>query len=293
MELLKDMGLFVEVVKVRNFRRAAETLDMPSSTLSRRIALLEKAVGLRLLHRTTRKVELTEAGQLYYERCKRIVDEARLAHEQLGQLLAQPTGVLRVSTAVDFATFFLAPLIPEFAARYPGIGFDFDLTPRKVDLVAEPFDIAIRMGEQPASNLIARLLARVPQALYAAPDYLERAGSPKRPTDLAKHECLRFLGARADEWTLHRRAEVQHIEVQGRFRINSVGMVHQLARQGLGIAVLADALTAEDVANGRLQRVLPAWRSGDVPVYAMTETRLLPAKAQRFIEFLQERLRQR
>ncbi|MGO4701414.1 LysR family transcriptional regulator [Dyella sp. 2RAB6] len=292
MELLKDMGLFVEVVRARNFRRAAETLDMPSSTLSRRISLLEKAIGLRLLHRTTRKVELTEAGQLYYERCKRIVDEARLAHEQLGDMLMQPSGVLRISSSVDFATFVLAPLLPEFAARYPGIGFDFDLTPRKVDLVAEPFDIAIRMGEQPASNLVARLLARVPQALFAAPDYLQRAGTPRRPVDLAKHECLRFLGGRADEWTLHRREEVQRIDVQGRIRVNSVGMVHRLARQGLGIAVLSDALVVEDVANGSLRRVLPAWRSVVVPVYAMTETRLLPAKVQRFIEFLKERLGQ-
>jgi hypothetical protein len=120
-ELLNDMALFVEVAKAKGFRGAAEVLGMPNSTLSRRISALEKAIGLRLLHRTTRKVELTEAGQIYFERCKRIVDEARLAHEQLGEMLAQPTGVLRVSLPVDFAITYLAPLIAEFADLYPGI----------------------------------------------------------------------------------------------------------------------------------------------------------------------------
>src|ERR1700758_4839732 len=116
MEFLNDMALFVEVVKAKSFRRAAEATGVPNSTLSRRISALEKAIGLRLLHRTTRRVELTEAGQLYFDSCKRIVDEASLAHEQLGGMLAQPSGLLRASLPVDFATIYMAPLITEFAA---------------------------------------------------------------------------------------------------------------------------------------------------------------------------------
>ncbi|GAB3374485.1 hypothetical protein GCM10027431_27080 [Lysobacter rhizosphaerae] len=172
MELLNDMALFVEVVKARGFRAAADALGIPNSTLSRRINALEKAIGLRLLHRTTRKIELTEAGQIYFERSKRIVDEARLAHEQLGEMLAQPSGVLRASLPVDFAVTYLAPLIAEFAALYPGITFDFDLTPRRVDLVSEPFDVAIRMGESEDSQLIARVLASLTPNLYASPGSL-------------------------------------------------------------------------------------------------------------------------
>src|SRR5689334_7442969 len=191
-DYLNDMALFVEVVKANGFRHAAEAVGIPNSTLSRRISALEKAIGLRLLHRTTRKIELTEAGQIYFERCKRIVDEARLAHEQLGELLAQPSGVLRVSLPVDFANIYLAPLIADFAGRYPGISFDFDLTPRLVDLVSEPFDVAIRMGKPPDSNLIARQLANLPCYLYASPRYLERSGEPGHPTDLTQHECLGF-----------------------------------------------------------------------------------------------------
>lgn len=290
MELLNDMALFVEVVKARGFRNAAEAVGMPNSTVSRRIGALEKAIGLRLLHRTTRKIELTEAGQIYFERCKRIVDEARLAHEQLGELLAQPSGVLRASLPVDFANIYLAPLIAEFARRYPGIRFDFDLTPRLVDLVAEPFDVAIRMGKPPDSNLIARQLANLACHLYASPHYLEQIGEPSHPADLVHHECIGFRTSKATVWVLHKADESMEIAVGGRFQLNSVGLIRRLAALDQGIAVLPAEIAAEDVAHGRLRRILPDWEAPPIPVYAMTETRLLPAKTQRFIEFLRERL---
>ncbi|MRV70347.1 LysR family transcriptional regulator [Duganella sp. FT92W] len=285
MELLNDMALFVEVVKAKSFRRAGEAIAMPIATVSRRISGLEKAIGLRLLHRTTRRIELTEAGLLYYERCRRIVEEARLAHQQLGELLEQPSGVLRVSLPVDFATIFLAPHLGEFAQRYPGIRFEFDLTPRKVDLVAEPFDLAIRMGDLPDSTLIARKLADLPRYLYASPGYLEQAGEPQHPHELARHECLLMLRQPAT-WNLHNQADAMDVAVQGRFHVNSIGMMQHLALQGMGIALVSPEIVAADVAAGTLRRVLPGWRGPDVPVYAVTETRLLPAKTQRFIEFL-------
>lgn len=290
MELLNEMALFVEVVKAMSFRRAAEAIGVPNSTLSRRISVLEKAIGLRLLHRTTRKIELTEAGQLYYERCRRIVEEARLAHEQLGEMLAQPSGVLRASLPVDFANIFLAPLIADFARRYPGITFEFDLTPRRVDLVTEPFDVAIRMGEPQNSNLIARQLASLPGYLYASPRYLEISGEPRQPSDLAEHECLGF--PKGGLWTLRNGAETVEVSVGGRFVLNSVGMIRRLATLDMGVILTPEEVVAEDLANGRLRRVLPEWQGAPISVYALTETRLLPAKTQRFIEFLRERLGQ-
>jgi DNA-binding transcriptional LysR family regulator len=290
MEFLNDMALFVEVVKAKSFRRAAEATGVPNSTLSRRISALEKAIGLRLLHRTTRKIELTEAGQLYFERSRRIVEEARLAHEQLGEMLAQPSGVLHASLPVDFANIFLAPLLAEFARRYPGVSFEFDLTPRRVDLVTEHVDVAIRMGEPPSSNLIARQLARLPRYLYASPRYIALSGEPREPGDLMRHECLRLSPAEVNGWTLHRDKETIEIAAGGRFLLNSVGMIRRLATLDLGIAVLAEEIAADDVASGLLCRVLPEWQAPPVPVYAITETRLLPAKTQRFIEFLREHL---
>lgn len=289
MEFLNDMALFVEVMNARSFRRAAEALGMPNSTLSRRISLLEKAIGLRLLHRTTRRIEPTEAGQLYYERCKRIVDEARLAHEQLGEMVAQPSGTLRASLPVDFATTYLAPLLAEFAQLYPGIRFEFDLTPRNVDLVSEPFDIAIRMGEPADSSLVARPLARLTPYLYASPRYLELSGELEEPMDLSRHECLDF--PKAGKWTLSAGGQTIQVPIEGRFRLNSPGMIRRLATLDLGITLLPKEVVADEVADGRLRRILPEWQGVAVPVYALTETRLLPAKTQRFIEFLRERLR--
>ncbi|MDI3397157.1 LysR family transcriptional regulator [Pseudomonas sp. V88_4] len=290
MEYLNDMALFVEVVKMRGFRGAAESLGIPNSTLSRRISGLEKAIGLRLLHRTTRRIELTEAGQLYFERCKRIVEEARLAHEQLGEMLARPSGLLRVSMPVDFATIYLAPLIAEFAREYPGISFDLDLTPRQVDLVSDPVDIVIRMGEPPNSNLIARKLASMKRGFYASPRYLELFGEPEQPAQLINHECLRMRGSGSDRWTLTSETGSEQVEVGGRFELNSVGMLRRMACLDLGIALLPEGIAVQDVASGTLRRVLAQWQAPPVSVYALTETRLLPAKTQRFIEFLRDRL---
>jgi DNA-binding transcriptional LysR family regulator len=288
MELLNDMALFVEVVKAKGFRGAAAAMDMPSSTLSRRISALEKAIGLRLLHRTTRKVELTEAGQLYFERCKRIVDEARLAHEQLGEMVAQPSGVLRASLPVDFAVTWLTPLIVEFARLFPGITFDFDFTPRRVDLVSEPFDVAIRMGESADSQLIARTLTSLTPYLYASPGYLAQSGEPLKPADLERHECIGIL--KAGSWTLHDGKRTTTVSVGGRFTLNSVGMIRRLATYDMGIVLLPEEIVADEVTKGTLRRIMPAWRGAPVPVHAITETRLLPAKTQRFIDFLRDRL---
>ncbi|SPA22091.1 putative transcriptional regulator, LysR family [Cupriavidus taiwanensis] len=288
MELLNDMALFVEVVKAKGFRSAGEAMGMPNSTLSRRISGLEKAIGLRLLHRTTRKIELTEAGQIYFERCKRIVDEARLAHEQLGEMLAQPSGVLRASMPVDFAVTYLAPLIAEFAGLYPGITFDFDLTARRVDLVSEPFDVAIRIGESDSSQLIARALGSLTPYLYASPGYLERSGEPAKPSDLARHECLGIL--KAGSWTLLDGKRTVTVSVGGRFTLNNIGMIRRLATHDMGVILMPEEIAADDLASGKLQRIMPAWHGTPLPVYAITETRLLPAKTQRFIEFLRERL---
>jgi len=288
MEFLNDMALFVEVVKARSFRGAADIIGMPNSTLSRRISALEKTIGLRLLHRTTRRITLTEAGQIYFERCKRIVDEAKLAHEQLGGMLEQPSGVLRASLPVDFAVTYMAPLIAEFARLYPGIVFDFDLTSRRADLVSEPFDVAIRIGEPENSQLIARPLGVLPVYLYASPRYLDRSGEPAEPADLARHECLGIK--KSNTWTLRNEARTIEVSIVSRFKLNSVGMICRLAALDMGIIMMWEKIVADDLASGRLCRVLPQWHGTPVSVYAVTETRLLPAKTQHFIKFLQKHL---
>jgi DNA-binding transcriptional LysR family regulator len=286
---LDDMALFVEVVKAKGFVRAAESIGMPSSTLSRRISRLEKAIGLRLLNRTTRRVELTEAGRTYYEHSKRIVDEARLAHEQLVDIVANPSGTLRVSLPVDFANVYLTSWITEFAEMFPGISFELDLTPRRVDLIAEPFDVAIRMGEPEDSALIARSLAKLHPLLCASPEYLERSGALSHPRQLTDHACLHM--PRAGLWRLTDGKQTFEAAVKGRFTLNSNSMIRGLAVLGQGIALLPEQIVADQITSGQLVRVLPEWQGIPIPVYAVTETRLLPARTQRFIEFLQARFR--
>jgi DNA-binding transcriptional LysR family regulator len=295
MEVLSYMRLFVEVARMKSFRRAAEALDMPSSTLSRQIAQLEKAIGLRLLHRSTRKVELTEAGEVYFKRCQSIVEEARIAHESLLNVAERPTGTLRVSMPVDLATDYLAPILADFARAYPLIAFEFDLTPRRVDLQSEPFDLAIRIGPPPTapSTLVARQIVLLQRYLYAAPAYLKKAPPLKHACDLSRHVlCIgqgpmkpgavfRFFG---------RNNEVVEVPGDTRFVMNSVGLSRALAKQGVGIAALDTELARDDVAAGRLKHVLPGWGLDPVEVHAITDTRFLPARTRLFIDFVKTRL---
>ncbi|QER39265.1 LysR family transcriptional regulator [Acinetobacter suaedae] len=289
MELLNDMALFVEVSKVMSFRKAAENLDMPSSTLSRRISHLEEAIGLRLLHRTTRKVELTEAGHIYFERCKRIVGEAKLAHEQLGEMLSKPSGTLRVSLPVDFGTVFLTSILIEFVQLYPGINFEIDLTPRLVDLVAQNIDVAIRMGNPPDSNLIAHKLMQFRGRLFASPKYLKQHGIPQHPNDLVHHECLSFPNN--TRWKLYRSEETVEVKIGARFMLNNVGMTRKLSILGQGILFTPYEVVQDDLNDGLLMPILSEWQGDVLPVYALTETRLLPAKVRVFIDFLRSKLR--
>ncbi|HEY1997281.1 LysR family transcriptional regulator [Paraburkholderia sp.] len=296
MELLNYMRLFVEVARTKSFRRAAEALEMPNSTLSRHIAELEKAIGLRLLHRSTRKVELTDAGEVYFKRCQSIVEEARIAHESLLEVAERPGGTLRVSMPVDLATGYLAPILADFARTYPLISFEFDLSPRPIDLQTEPFDLAIRIGAPPTapSTLVARQIALLPRYLYASPAYLKQGAPLLHPGDLTGHVlCIVQAAARQGDGmrTFYRGDEAVQVMTTRRFAMNSVALSRALAVQGIGIAVLDTELARDEVAAGRLIRVLPEWSLKPVQVHAITETRLLPARTRLFIDFVRTRLR--
>lgn len=284
MDIFRNMPLFVEVAKASSFRRAAEALDLPSSTVSRRIAELERGIGLRLFNRTTRRVELTESGRLYFDNCKRIMAEAQLAHEELATLQTQPSGVIRASMPVDFSVIYLSPLLADFSRRYPGIGFELDLTPQQTDLMAAPVDVAIRMGAPKDPNLIARPIARLETVLAASPNYLRRRGKPKDPADLANHDCLRMKDA---PWTLmNRQGQSAVVDVSGPFIANNVGLLHQLALSGQGIVQASQTWLQPDLQAKRLVQVLPDWAPPVAQAYALTTTRLLPAKVRVFLDYL-------
>ncbi len=289
MKSLDDMALFVEVANVMSFRQAAEITGVPNSTLSRRISALEKAIGLRLLHRTTRKIELTEAGQLYYERCRRIVEEAKLAHQQLSDIAENPSGTVLVSAPIDFATHFIAPLLPEFSKQYPEIELEFDLSSRRVDMTSEYFDVAIRAGESESSSLIARKLANFHHYVYGSPAYLAQYGEPQSPDELTQHQCFSIV--KSAHWELHSKDKSADIKVNSKLFVNSIGMIKQLIVLNMGLGLLPQEMITDELAQGTLQRILPDWQSSPVPIYAITETRLLPAKTRCFINFIQNKLK--
>jgi DNA-binding transcriptional LysR family regulator len=285
--MLREMALFVEVAKAMSFKRAAEASGVPNSSLSRRIADLERAVGVRLFNRTTRAIELTEAGALYYARCREIVEAARIAHEQLGDLAERPRGRLRVSTTAEFARLFLGPLLADYTARYPEVVIEMDLSPEKVDLISQNYDLALRIGPQPDSGLIARQLGVVRTTLFAAPSHLARLGNPVHPTELEAHPVIRNLNApRPDVWVLRQGEDTVEVTVGGPLVVNNFGLMRQLAVLGLGVATLHEPMVGPDVRAGRLARVLPDWILQEAPVYVLMPSRLIPAKTRLFLDLL-------
>jgi len=288
---LRDMTLFVEVARTSSFSRASVNLGVPGATLSRRIAEMERKFGVRLFDRTTRRVELTEAGRRYFERCGDLVDQARLAQEALRDAAAGPTGHLRVSMPVDMGVHHVGPLLPEFTRRHPGISLELDLSPSHRDLVGEHVDVAIRIGSVKRDQLIVRRIGTVEMLLFAAPTYRQRRSEPEQPTDLVEHECITLPApGREAQWRLLRDGAAIEVTVRGRFATNNLGLMRLLAEGGSGIAVLSHALARDAVNAGRLVQVLPGWTLPPLPVHAVMSSRLQPASVRAFVDFLAARL---
>lgn len=288
---LHDMTLFVEVARTSNFSRASVNLGVPGATLSRRIAAMERKVGVRLFDRTTRKVELTEAGRRYFERCGQLVDEARLAQEALRETADRPVGHLRVSMPVDAGVHHIGPILPDFARQYPGITFELDLSPRHSDLVGDHVDVAIRLGTVAGDQLVVRRLGVISLHLFAAQSYLDRHGRPQQPSELVDHDCIALAQApQGARWRLLRDGESTEVKVRGRFGINNPGLACVLAERGMGIAVLSQAIARGAVMAGRLVTVLPEWALPALPVHAVMSSRLQPAAVRAFVSFLATRL---
>ena len=302
---LHDMTLFVEVARTASFSRASRNLGVPAATLSRRIAAMEREFGVRLFDRTTRRVELTEAGRRHAERCAHLVDEARLAQEALRDSAAQPRGHVRLSMPVDLGVTVIGPLLCEFARQFPGMSFDLDLSPRNTDLVGEQVDVAIRLGAVTSQNLVARQIGSVEQLLFASPAYLALHGTPAGPADLAGHECILRGGTQGQMvWRLQGLshadthpdadtdggAEPVEVQVRGRFMANNVGLMRVFAERGMGVAMLDPSLVREPLSAGRLLQVLPGWAAQRLPMHAVISSRLQPAGVRALLDFLAARL---
>jgi DNA-binding transcriptional LysR family regulator len=287
---LNEILIFTRVVQAGGFTAAARLLGMPKSSVSRKLSELEDRVGARLIQRTTRKLGLTDAGRIYYEHSARIVAEMEEADRAVSHMQASPRGLLRVTAPLSFA--MLGPIVAEFLKRYPDAQVELTCTDRRVNLVEEGFDVAIRAGALDDSTLIARNLGAIKRVLVAAPGYCRRHGTPSTPADLARHACISFgAGSRSNIWTLHAGEHEVEVKISPRLTVNDYEMVRDAARAGLGIAWMPRFLCAADLRAGRLRQVLPKWCSAEVPLHALYPTaRHLSPKVAAFIDLVRDKL---
>ncbi len=280
--------VFTRVVQGKSFTAAAKALGMPKSTVSRKLAELEARVGARLLQRTTRTVSLTDIGRVYYERCVRIVAEIEEAELAVAELKSTPRGVIRVT--VPLALSMLGPVLAEYLRLYPEVRVDLLCTDRRVDLIEERFDLALRAGATPDSSLVARRLGRIRRRLVAAPQVLKKLGKPRDLRDLETRPCLAFA-PEGGTWDLQRGAKNAAVTVEPRLVVNDYEMLRAVARAGFGIALLPEHLCAEDLREGRLLPVLDAWSAPEVPVFALyPSARHLSPTVMALLELLRQRL---
>jgi DNA-binding transcriptional LysR family regulator len=218
---LEDMRIFVTTVDARNFTSAASRLSLSKQFVSRRVMALEEALGVRLLIRNTRKLAVTELGQEFYERAKRILGEVAEAEQAMSLRRASPHGLLRVSAPMSFGMVHLSPLVAMFLKKHPDVRFDMELSDRTVDVVGEGFDMAIRIGTLADSTLIAQKLAEVRMVACCSPQYLRRRGTPAAPADLERHDCLLYGHGGPASWDLVVDGVHKAVEVHGPLRANS------------------------------------------------------------------------
>ncbi len=286
-----DLILFAQVIDAGSFSRAAERTGLPKSTLSRRITQLETRLGERLLTRSTRRLAITEFGERILEHARRLLEETEAASAMALHRQGVPRGVLRVSMPPDFVELDLTPFLLQFAASYPEVRLELDLSPRRVDLLAERFDLAVRIASRlpDDSTLVARKLCELQNGLYASPAYLARYGTPQQPPDLLKHIGLGLIGGNGDAlpWRLSRGAENWEGMPDGPLAANSPRLQRELAGHGMGIVGIDSRFAQTWVEQGLLQRVLPDWSLPTVTIWCVTPgRRLLPARTSAFIEML-------
>lgn len=295
MDHLAGMRLFAEVVESGSFSGAGRRLGLAPSSVSRQINQLEDTLDARLLNRSTRKLSLTEAGRIYIERVRRILQEIDEASSAVSQLEAAPRGTLRINAPVVFGRMHVAPLLPEFMRRFPDVAVDLTLTDHFVDVVEEGADVVIRVGGLADSSLIARRLAPNRRILCASPAYLEAHGSLVEPSDLARHNCLIYKpNVGMATWHVRAGNEVVRVQVSGNFLANNAEALRTAALGGVGIGLLPTWLVGDDVTRGALVRLLPEAEADlvatETAIHAIyPHSRHLSPKVRAFVDFVAAR----
>jgi DNA-binding transcriptional LysR family regulator len=287
MDRLAAMQTFVKVVDTGSFSAAARQLHVGQPAVSKTVAQLEDLLGVRLLARSTRGLAVTQAGQRYYERARRSIeeaDEAELAARGEGAGLS---GRLRVSAATTFARLHIVPYLPVFMSKHPAVEIDLILDDRTIDLVEEGIDVSLRMGSLPDSSLTARRLASAPRLVLATPAYLARAGEPAVPADLAAHDAVVYTQGPSAIWAFEHAGTLTSVAVRGRLRVSSAEGLRAAVLADMGLAIASRWMFAPELSAGAVRRVLGAWALPPVDLWAVFPSgRLASSKARAFTDFV-------
>ena len=284
MDRLAAIQVFAQVVESGSFAKAAERLGLSTSATSRHVAELEAHLQTRLLNRTTRRVSLTESGRAFHERAVQLLADLDEAEQEAASAAVEPRGVIRLTTAVNFGARHVAPAIAAFLARHREVKFDVSLSDRIIDLVEEGFDLAIRIGTAGPHNVVARKLGETRIVPCASPDYLKAHGTPKKPEDLAAHNCFTY------EYALARHLWPDRpLRVSGNLHSNNSDLLAEAAARGAGIVIAPAFVVGPEIRAGRLVPLLQDFAPPPLPIYAVYPSRKhLSAKVRRFVDFLVE-----
>lgn len=295
LEDLLSMAVFARVVAEQSFTAAAPLLGLSKSVVSERVSALEARLGARLLHRTTRKLSLTPEGEQLYQRARLLLASADEAADALSAVGTRVSGRLRVTAPIGLGLARLASWLPEFSRAYPDVSIELSLSERIVDVVAESFDVGVRMAAQLAdSSLMVRKVGSDPRLAVASPEYLARHPAPRTPEDLADHACLRLRGV-ADDWSFAPRqgrgGPPRRARVAGPLLTDNVLALRLATLGGLGVAVMLRSVIEDDLAAGRLVQVLPAYQVSSVGIFLVSPHReVVPARVRAFLDFLTAKL---
>ena len=271
MTIPSEMTAFVRAVELGGFSTAARDMGLTPSAISKLVTRLEDRLGVRLLNRTTRKLALTPEGEAYFHRSQRILADIHEAENEVARFRARPKGLLRINVGTAFGMHQLTPALPEFLAANPEVQIELTVTDRVVDLIEEGADLGLRLGTLPDSSLVARKICDVERVVCASPAYLRKHGVPKRPEDLARHNCLAIsYSPSLRRWPFASGDGVRHVEVAGNVSANSAESLLQLALLGVGIIRLSDAILGEPIRDGRLVALLQDIHHAEpVPLHAV------------------------
>lgn len=287
-DLLDGVAVFVGVINAGSFTAAAHALGHSTSYVSKQITGLEKRLGSRLLNRTTRTISLTDAGLAYYERCSQIVIDAENAERSINQLQERPSGLLRINAPGSFGSKYLLNVLPQFMHLYPEVKLEVEFNDRLIDVVAEGYDVVIRVGEIKDSNLVARKFTSSRAVVVASPDYIKRKGNPKQAEDLSQHDCIAYsLLPTPALWTFYKDGIRTSVTVDPRAMCNSAEIEVAMAVQGIGITRIPLFTCGQQVESGDLHIILEDYDQIKFDIYAVYPHRqYLTAKVRAFVDFV-------